>query len=42
VNPKSLIWNLLNKKEMKQLFPNGDIITKKWLGFSKEIIAYRN
>jgi len=35
-------WNLLNKKEMKQLFPNGDIITKKWLGFSKEIIAYRN
>jgi len=35
-------WYLLNKKEMEFLFPNGKIIEKKWLGFSKEIIAYKN
>jgi len=35
-------WNLLTKSEMKSLFPNGNIIEKKWLGFPKEIIAYKN
>jgi len=35
-------WYLLNNSEMNFLFPNGNIIQKKWLGFSKEIIAYRN
>ena len=35
-------WHLLNKNEMQSLFPNGIIIENKWLGFPKEIIAYRN
>lgn len=35
-------WNLLTKSDMESLFPNGNVIEKKWLGFSKEIITYRN
>ena len=34
-------WNLLDRHQMASLFPSGKIIERRWLGFSKEIIAYR-
>ena len=34
-------WNLLDRSEMEALFPNGRVMERRWMGLSKEIIAYR-
>jgi hypothetical protein len=35
-------WNLLNKNQLKELFPSAKIIREKFLLMNKSIIAYKN
>lgn len=35
-------WNLLDKKDMKKLFPNSKILNEKFLFLNKSIIAVKN
>ena len=34
--------HLLNKKELKNLFPNCKIFEERFLGITKSIVAYKN
>lgn len=34
-------WNLLNKREMKLLFNDAEVLEIYWLGFPKELIAFK-
>jgi SAM-dependent methyltransferase len=34
-------WHLLGTKDMKQLFPDAELITEHWFGVPKALIAYR-
>jgi hypothetical protein len=33
--------SLLTEREVRELFPDAQIIREKWLGMTKSIIAYR-
>lgn len=35
-------WYLMNKKDLQMLFPDAKIITEKFAGFAKSIVAMRN
>jgi hypothetical protein len=35
-------WNLLNKTQMKTLFPEAEIIDEKLFGLTKSIMAVKN